>query len=122
MSPRFERACCFGRSGYNSAVQVLGGVPVAVRTTYSEARAKLASLLDSATDDRETVIISRRGRPDVALIAADELAGLEETAHLLRSPEDARLLLTALHRALERTEPPMSVEELRRDVGLDAQG
>lgn len=93
-----------------------------IRTTYSEARAKLASLLDSATNDRETIIISRRGRPDVALIAVDELAGLEETAQLLRSPVDARLLLTALHRALERTEPPMSIEELRRDVGLDAGG
>ena len=93
-----------------------------IRTTYSEARAKLASLLDPATDDRETIIISRRGRPDVALIAVDELAGLEETAQLLRSPEDARLLLTALHRALERTEPPTSIEELRRDVGLDAEG
>lgn len=93
---------------------------MAVRTTYSEARAKLASLLDTATDDRETVIISRRGRPDVALIAADELAGLMETALLLSSPEDARRLLTALQRALDRTEPPMSVDELREDVGLDA--
>ena len=93
-----------------------------VRTTYSEARANLASLLDTAVDDRETIIISRRGRPDVALIAADELAGLMETAHLLHSPEDTKLLLTALQRALDRTEPPMSVEELRRDVGLDAEG
>lgn len=104
-----------------SPYKSIGGFAVAIKTTYSEARARLASLLDTATDDRETVIISRRGRPDVALIAADELAGLLETAHLLRSPENARRLLTALHRALARTESPMSIDELRRDVGLDAE-
>ena len=94
---------------------------MAVRTTYSEARAKLASLLDSATDDRETVIISRRGRPDVALIAADELAGLLETAHLLRSPRNAERLHAALRRAREGGGTPMTLDELRRDVGLDDQ-
>ena len=51
-----------------------------VQTTYSEARAKLAELWDRVTQDRETVIIKRRGAPDVALIAADELASLKETA------------------------------------------
>jgi antitoxin YefM len=94
---------------------------MAVRTTYSEARAKLAHLLDTATDDRETVIISRRGRPDVALIAADELAGLLETAHLLRSPRNAERLHAALQRAREGGGTPMTLDELRRDVGLDDQ-
>jgi len=39
-----------------------------------------------------------RGAKDVALVPADELAGLEETAYLLRSPKNARRLLTALRR------------------------
>src|SRR5690242_16149253 len=56
---------------------------VAIQTTYTEARARLAELCDRAIDDRETVIISRRGSADVALIAADELSSLLETAHLL---------------------------------------
>jgi antitoxin YefM len=56
-------------------------------------------LLDKAVDDQEGVIIKRRGRPDVALIAADELASLEETAHLFRSPVNARRLLEAMERA-----------------------
>jgi antitoxin YefM len=90
-----------------------------VQTTYTEARANLAQLCDRAIEDRETVIIRRRGKRDVALIAADELASLEETAHLLRSPRNAARLLTALNRALERTEEPQSLDALRRDLGLD---
>jgi antitoxin YefM len=91
------------------------------RTTYTDARANLARLLDEVISDRETVIITRRGAADVALIAADELASLQETAHLLRSPKNALRLLTALHRAIERTEQPQTLDELRRDSGLDAQ-
>jgi antitoxin YefM len=94
---------------------------MATKTTYTEARANFARLLDQVAGDREPVIITRRGSPDVALIAADELAALEETAHLLRSPRNAQRLLTALHRALARTEPRQSVADLRRDVGLDAE-
>ena len=70
-----------------------------IQTSYSEARERLASLMDKATEDRETVIIKRRGHPDVALIAADELAGLEETAHLLRSPANAVRLFEGLAQA-----------------------
>jgi antitoxin YefM len=91
---------------------------VAIHTTYTEARANLASLLDRATHDRETVIISRRGADDVALIAADELTSLLETAHLLRSPANATRLLGALERALADTEPSQTVEDLAREVGL----
>ena len=91
---------------------------MAIHTTYSEARANLARLWDEATHSRETVIISRRGADDVALIAADELASLQETAHLLRSPANAARLLTALQRALADETPPSSVDDLRHEVGL----
>ena len=91
---------------------------VAVHTTYTDARANLAAYLDRATEDRETVIISRRGADDVALIAADELSSLMETAHLLRSPANAARLLAALERALADTEPPRSLDDLKREAGL----
>lgn len=74
---------------------------MAIETSYTEARANFAKLCDRVTQDRETVIIKRRGAEDVALIAADELSSLEETAYLLRSPENARRLLTALNDALQ---------------------
>ena len=58
-------------------------------TSYTELRENLASYLDRVVDDREVVIVKRRGARDVAIIAADELAGMDETAHLLRSPANA---------------------------------
>lgn len=90
-----------------------------IQTTYSNARANLAGLCNAATNDREVVIIHRRGAEDVALIAADELASLRETAHLLRSPNNASRLLAALERALQRQGEAGSVEQLREEVGLD---
>ena len=89
-----------------------------VQTTYTEARKRLATLLDSAGDDREVVIITRRNHGDVALIAADELRSLEETAHLMRSPANARRLLEALDRSLKADVRPQSLDELRNEVGL----
>lgn len=90
-----------------------------VHTTYSRARANLARLMDEVVEDREVVIIRRRGSEPVAMIAAAELAGLEETAHLLRSPANARRLLRALARAEEGSLPATAIEELRRETGLD---
>lgn len=90
-----------------------------IQTTYTQARSNLAKLLDRVTADREIVIIERRNKEDVALIAADELAGLLEVAHLLRSPANAQRLLAALARVPEQTIPPQSVADLRREVGLD---
>lgn len=90
-----------------------------IEFTYTSAREQLASLLDRVTKNREVVIIQRRGHEDVAMIAADELASLTESAYLLRSPENAERLLSALGRALKSEGQPHSVDELRREVGLD---
>jgi len=90
-----------------------------IYTTYTQARAKLAMLCDEVTANREVVIIRRRGAEDVALISAAELNSLMETAHLLRSPKNAERLLTALTRAWSEKLVPQTVEELRREIGLD---
>jgi antitoxin YefM len=76
--------------------------------------------LDDVTQNREIVIIRRRGGEDAALISADELSALIETAYLLRSPANARRLLGALGRALKNEGQPMTADELRREVGLGA--
>lgn len=89
-----------------------------VQTTYTQARANLARLLDRAAGDRETIIITRRGGQSVALIAAEELSSLQETAHLLRSPKNAERLLRALGRAIARTERPKTLAALRRELGF----
>ncbi len=95
---------------------------MAIETTYTQARASFAALCDAATDDRETVIIHRRGAEDVALVAAAELRSLQETAHLLRSPKNAERLLRSLVRALERSETPSSIADLRAETGLGEGG
>jgi antitoxin YefM len=92
---------------------------VAIETSYTEARANLARLLDRVIQDRETVMISRRGHEDVAMIAASELSSLLETVYLLRSPNNARRLLAALRDSLADKIRPSSVDELRREFGLD---
>ncbi|MCD4674266.1 MAG: type II toxin-antitoxin system prevent-host-death family antitoxin [Anaerolineaceae bacterium] len=90
-----------------------------IQTTYTQARAGLASLLDQVTNDREVVIIRRRGEEEVAMIAADELESLMETAYLLRSPANAERLLSALGRALKNETSPQTLNDLRREIDLD---
>lgn len=89
--------------------------------TYSQARQNLASTLDNVVDNNTVVVIKRRSGKDVALIAADELSSLMETVHLLRSPKNARRLLDALEQSLNYTTPPMSIDELKHDLGIDQQ-
>lgn len=94
-------------------------------TTYTALRENLASYLDRVVDDREVVVVKRRGARDVAIIAADELAGLEETAYLLRSPANARRLREALaeskrndKKTVQAKPASAALKELRRSVGL----
>jgi antitoxin YefM len=92
---------------------------MAIQTTYTKARANFAKLCNEVAENREIVIINRRGNEDVALVSADELSSLIETAHLLRSPKNAQRLLAALNRARSRKLKPQSVAKLRREMGLE---
>jgi len=93
-----------------------------IETTYTQARANLSSLFKEVTENREIVIIRRRSGEDVAVVAADELASLSETAHLLRSPKNAKRLLLALARAQSRTKKPQTLEALKKGIGLGEKG
>ncbi len=92
---------------------------MSIQTTYTNARANLASLLNEVTENREVVIIQRRGSEDVAMIAANELAGILETAHLLRSPQNAKRILATLGNVRKKTGSPQSIDELRNKVGFE---
>jgi antitoxin YefM len=77
--------------------------------TASEARKNLFPLIEQVNSDRSVVeITSKRG--DAVLISRDEYDALEETAHLLRSPKNARRLLDSLEQAAkgERQEHKLS--------------
>jgi antitoxin YefM len=103
---------------YRKSVHINLEVAMPTVTTYTNARATLAALCEEVASTREPVIIKRRNAPDVALVSADELESLIETAHLMRSPKNAKRLLTALSRAQAGELPPSTVEELRKELGL----
>lgn len=92
---------------------------MANRTTYTKARATLASLCDTVAETREAYVIERRNGENVALISEAELNSLLETAHLLRSPRNAGRLASALERALGVKPAPSSLLQLRRSLGLE---
>lgn len=66
--------------------------------SYSESRANYAETLDSVVNDREEVVITRAGHEPVVMVSLDDYQSLKETAYLLRSPENARRLITAIER------------------------
>lgn len=90
------------------------------QATYTYVRENLARLLEEVETHRDVVIINRRGHEDVALVPAEELESLVETAHLLRSPKNAARLLSALRRALARKGKAQTVQQLRAELGLEA--
>jgi antitoxin YefM len=64
--------------------------------SYSESRARYAEVLDSVTDDREEVVITRAGHEPVVIVSLEDYESLKETAYLLRSPANARRLLASI--------------------------
>jgi len=64
--------------------------------TYTAAREGLASAMDQVCRDRAPVVITRNRDQAVVMMSLDDYEELEETAHLLRSPTNARRLLAAI--------------------------
>lgn len=88
-------------------------------TTYTGARKNLAALMDQVTDTHEPVLIRRRGKEPVALVAVEDLSSWMETDYLLRSPRNAQRLREAIARADAEQGDPVDLEKLRRQLGLD---
>ncbi|MEW5861098.1 MAG: type II toxin-antitoxin system prevent-host-death family antitoxin, partial [Cyanobacteriota bacterium] len=59
------------------------------QTTFTDASTNLAELCDRVVADREVAIVTRQEGESVALIAADKLDSLLETAYLLCPPKNA---------------------------------
>lgn len=88
--------------------------------TYTYLREHLAAVWDEVENSQEPLVIQRRGHQDLALVPADELASLRETARLLRSPTNAARLLAALERSRERRGAAVDLAGLRRTLGVGA--
>lgn len=66
--------------------------------SYTDSRARYAEVLDSVVNDREEVVITRAGHESVVMMSLADFESLRETAHLMRSPTNARRLLDAMER------------------------
>ena len=66
--------------------------------SYTESRANYAKVLDDVVDNCEETIITRVGHEPVVIVSLAEYESLKETAHLLRSPINARRLLDSIER------------------------
>lgn len=64
--------------------------------TYTAARESLASTMDEVCRDRAPVIITRNREQAVVMLSLEEFEALEETAHLLRSPANAKRLIASI--------------------------
>jgi antitoxin YefM len=87
-------------------------------TTAHEAQQHFAEWCSVALNDREIIVVQQEDGQKIAFLAADELEGLLETAHLLHSPANAARLLTALRRAQERRDVAETPGRLRDDMGI----
>jgi antitoxin YefM len=64
--------------------------------TYTAARSNLAQTMAKVCDDHAPIIITRKAAKPVIMMSLDDYEALEETAYLLRSPENARRLLESM--------------------------
>ena len=88
-------------------------------TTYSQLRSNLKRALDAVCADREPLRVERRRGGSVVVVDEEDFNALEETAYLLRSPENARRLLSALHGGRSSDRKFASVDELRAHLGAE---
>ncbi len=64
--------------------------------SYSKARATLAETMHRVCEHHEPTIITRSGQPSVVVISLEDYKAMEETAYLLRSPRNARILMDSI--------------------------
>ncbi len=63
--------------------------------TFTTVRANLARTMDRVCNDHEALIIIRNGDQAVVMLSLEDYKALEETAYLLRTPANAKRLLSA---------------------------
>ncbi len=64
--------------------------------SYSEARARLAEIMDKVVDDAAPVVITRQRQRPVVMMSKREYDSLQATLHLLSSPTNAVRLRQAI--------------------------
>lgn len=107
-----------GKQGVESSGNVHFGVfgyhGVVAEITVTEARARLADVVDQARVRHDPVYLTRRGQRIAAVIDADDLQRLIEAAENLADIEAARAA-----RAEVEAEDTIPWDEVRADLGIE---
>jgi len=64
--------------------------------SYTAIRSNLSKTMERVCDDHTPIIITRKSEQPVIMISLEDYESLEETAYLLRSPNNARRLLDSV--------------------------
>lgn len=64
--------------------------------SYTVARANLSKTMEKVCRDHAPVIITRKNESSVVMMSLEDYQAMEETTYLLRSPANARDLLTSI--------------------------
>ena len=64
--------------------------------SYTDLRNNLSKVLDKVHDDHNPVLITRQKGSASVLISLEDYRSFEETAYLMRSPENAKNLLESI--------------------------
>ena len=63
---------------------------------YTVVRQTLAQRMDQVCDDHTPIIVTRQNNRSVVMLSLEDYQALEETAYLLRSPENAKRLMESI--------------------------
>ena len=64
--------------------------------TYTNARQNLASKMQQVCDDHNPLIITRKNKSLVIMLALEDYQAMVETTYLLRSPKNAKRLIESI--------------------------
>ena len=64
--------------------------------SYTDARNRLSTLMESAVRDREPITITRNGAGTVVMLAEEEYSAMAATLHLLSTPANAERIRQGL--------------------------
>ncbi len=64
--------------------------------SYTAARENLAATMDKVCDDHAPIVIPRNREQAVVMMSLADYEALEETAYLLKSPKNARRIMSAI--------------------------
>lgn len=82
--------------------------------SYTNARQKLKDLMDQVAEDHAPVTITRGNNPPVVMMSLEDFEALEETLHLIRSPENARRLAGGMNSLSKKRTVKKSLAALKK--------